>query len=124
MLDTNQNPFQCSASDSTVYVTSGATRIGNTIMAFRGASISFKNMTNFGDTTAAYQYSALCLQSYNNYPDLTSAVSPVASTTSSLVSPILTDATNAYAALHPIELYTFYNVDGTRINLINSTRIV
>jgi hypothetical protein len=125
MLSTklNQN-FSFSDTDSTVYVNPGVARVGNTIMPFRGDSITFQDMVDFGDQSCLYQYSALFLQDFKSRPELAVSVSSPVSATKSLIYPELTPSlSNPYAPVYPIGLFLFYKDTTDTLHLISSQRI-
>ena len=126
MLETNPNQaLNFSVTDSTVYVNAGTTRIGNTVMSFRGGSLTFRDLTQFNNDSTGYQYSALVLYDYLSYPDMTRVTSTAVSAIESLTFPSFPyDGTNQFASVRPIGLFTFYSPDGTQISLINSEKVI
>ena len=116
--------FDFSVSDTTVSVTPGVARIANTIMPFRGDTITFGEMADFGDETNKYQLSALLLQNFNDFADLTTAVGATSDSTREWYYPeVDSDSSNPYGPYHAIGLFAFYTPDGTSIELVSSSKI-
>jgi hypothetical protein len=118
MLTTNNNQaLNFYATDSSVYLNPGTTKMGPYIMDFRGGSLAFSEMTDF-TTSNVYQYSVLCLQNSNNFPDMTSVTFSPVTSIPELSSPLIGDSTN----LKALGLFLFHT-DGTSTTLTSSSRI-
>lgn len=105
MFTTNSNQmFNFSVTDSTVYVSSGCTLVGNYVMDFRGDSILFSDMVSSDFTTFPnyYQYSVLCLTNYNRFPNLSVITASTVATEQDLVSPSIFDNTTSGTDNPPI----------------------
>ena len=120
MINTNQNNLMVEVSDTTVFVSPGGVRLGNSYMSFRGGSMLFSSMIDFGGDTSKYQNSLLFLEDIGGVPDMTASVSETQSTVRELENPILpSDSSNPYAPVHPLGLFTFYSGDGTQAELVS-----
>jgi len=122
MLTTNTNQsLNFTASDGTIFVTSGAVVIGNYVMDFKGGYMPFSQMSSFDTTTHStdnyYQNSVLSVYNFNNFPDLTSAHSD-ATTLAGLGSFYISNTSSS----KPLGLFTFY-YDGSNISLKSSSKV-
>ena len=105
-------------SDSTVIVSGGVVRLGNTLMKYQGGQIDFSSMIDFGTDSSKYQYSLLYLSPIDQAVDMTTTVSDPVSTIRELEYPTLpSDSTDIYSNTHPLGLFTFYSSDGTSAEL-------
>jgi hypothetical protein len=119
MLTTTKSiQFQIEISDSTVAISSGTAKIGNSLYPFTGARITYADMLNFSPTDSSlYQNILLYLEAPSGLiSNLTSAVSAPVPSPTNLSVPAMADSSG-----FPISLFTLYSPDGTQANLISYT---
>lgn len=127
MLQTKYQDFNFTVTDSTVLVNPGVARTGDSIVFFRGDSITFNQMTSFAGAADKYQYSALYVHDLRDttnaftspQADLTSTRSALGDSINELSFPVLSGDSSAYA----VGLFLFGTPDGT-MSLYSSQRIM
>jgi len=111
-------------SDSTVRVSEGGARLGNTFVPYSGGQITFSSMISYGSDSSKYQHALLYLNPVGQGIDMTTAVSTTATSIRGLSWPTLpSDSSNPYSIAYPLGLFTFYSPDGTSADLISYTTI-
>ena len=120
MLNTAPRSFQISVIDSTVVVTGGSARIGNSFVPFNGSTISTDKLVVSTDLDK-YRNVLLYLQDSSGVADMTRVFSPAATSLTSLVSPVLpTDMFfSSYAAGYPLVTFTTHTYTGTDATIIS-----
>lgn len=118
MLTTSKSlQFQIDITDSTVAISSGTARIGNSLYPFMGARTTFANMLEFGPSDSSkYQNILLYLDAPGMAPNLTSSVSSPVPSQAQLSIPAMSDSSG-----FPLSLFTLYSPDGTRGTLVSYT---
>jgi hypothetical protein len=118
MLNTTASlQFQIDITDTTVAISSGTARIGNSLYPFMGARTTFANMIEFGPSDSSkYQNILLYLSARSSAPNLTSSWSVPASNIAQLNNPSMPDSSG-----FPLSLFTLYSPDGTQAFLVSYT---
>ena len=118
MLTTTKSiQFAVEVQDSTVAISSGTARIGNSLYPFTGARTTYANMLAFGPTdNSSYQNILLYLEAPSGAPNLTRSVSNPVPSLANLSIPAMADSSG-----FPISLFTLYSPDGTQASLISYT---
>lgn len=118
MLTTTKSiQFAIEIQDSTVSVSSGTARIGNSLYPFTGAQTSYSNMLAFGPTdNSSFQNVLLYLEAPYGAPNLTSSASTPVPSKVGLSIPAMADSSG-----FPISLFTLYSPDGPQASLISYT---
>jgi hypothetical protein len=100
--------------DSTVFVSSGGVRLGNTFFPYPGGQITFNSMIHYSGDSSKYQNSLLYLNAVGQAADMTTSVSTPVVTQRELTLPVLpTDSSHVYSEAYPLGLFTFLSNDGT-----------
>ena len=120
MLTTTKSiQFAIEIHDSTVAISSGTARIGNSLYPFTGARTTYANMLAFGPMdSSSYQNILLYLEASSKVPNLTSSTSSPVPSLVNLSIPAMTDSSG-----FPISLFTLYSPDGTQASLISYTTV-
>jgi hypothetical protein len=125
MLTTTGNHFfGIEVRDSTVSVLSGTARLGNTLIPFTGAQVTFDGMVSYEGDSSKYQNVLLYLENAYGMADMTRSVSIPTATIRELSVPGLpTDSSNPYSPTFPLSVFTMWSADGTKADLITYTKI-
>ena len=110
--------------DSTVMVSDGGVRLGNTFVNYPGGQITFSSMVYYGGDSSKWQNSLLYLNPIGQGIDMTTSVSTPVAAREELTLPVLpSDSSNPYSIAYPLGMFTFYSNDGTSASLITHVTI-
>jgi hypothetical protein len=125
MLTTTGNHFfGIEVRDSTVSVLPGTARLGNVLMPFMGAQVTFDGMISYEGDSSKYQNVLLFLENVYGTTDMTKSVSTPKATIRELTLPTLPyDSSNTYSPTFPLSMFTMWSADGTKADLITYTKI-
>ena len=118
LTSTKSIQFAIEIQDSTVAVSSGTARIGNSLYPFTGVRTTYARMLAFGSTDrSSYQNILLYLEAPSGLtPNLTRSASAPVPSLANLSIPAMADSSG-----FPISMFTLYSPDGTQASLISYT---
>lgn len=119
MLNTVPQVFQIRLVDTTVIVSGGTARIGNSFLPFDGSRITADKMVVPTDTDK-YRNVLLYLQDSSGVADMTRVFSSAASSLVSLTSPVMPTSSTftSYAAGYPLATFLTHTYTGTDSTII------
>lgn len=118
MLETfgRSSPRVVIVDSSTMTISAGDARVGNTFVHYDGTKATFNETASFSGATG-YRNALLFLQNDGITTDMTRSLSDTTGSVTVLQNPVM--ATSGYASGYPVGMFTFYSTDGTNATLMS-----